>query len=93
LVDAVSVSLNTADPEQWLWLHRSMPAYRAGGFAGVLHFIRRCADLLPETAVTAVSLPGVNLEACRKLADSLGVRFRIRLELGEPPQGPAVSIQ
>ena len=82
-IEAVSVSLNTADPGEWVRLHRPRPQYREGGFESVLAFIWRCVMLLPETTVTAVRLPGMDLTRCRALADSLGARFRIRPYLGE----------
>jgi len=74
----VSVSLNTADPAQWLKLHRPRAEMRAKGFESVLEFIRSCvlADL--DTTVTAIELPGVDLASARRLAQSLGAGFRAR---------------
>lgn len=75
---AVSVSLNTADPAQWLKLHRPRVEMREHGYEAALEFIRGCvlADL--EVTVTAVELPGVDLQAVRRLAESLGAGFRAR---------------
>lgn len=75
---AVSVSLNTADPVQWLKLHRPRAEMREPGYEAVLEFIRACvlADL--AVTVTAVELPGVDLPAVRRLAASLGACFRAR---------------
>jgi len=80
-LDAVSVSLNTADPKQWLALHRPLAAYRTEGYAAVLSFISGCVKRKLDTAVTAVELPGVRRAAVRSLALSLGARFRPRPEL------------
>ncbi|RME37592.1 MAG: radical SAM protein, partial [Deltaproteobacteria bacterium] len=33
---------------------------------------------IPEVTASAVTLPGLDIEACRRLAASLGVRFRKR---------------
>ena len=77
-LDSVSVSLNTADPRQWLDLHNPLPAFAEKGFESVKEFIRDCAAAIPETVVTAVERPGVDLAACRRLAESLGARLRAR---------------
>lgn len=82
-LDAAAVSLNTADPDQWLELHAPLPAFRAGGFAGVLEFIRLCAASGLETTVTAVAQPGVDLKAVRRLSRGLRASFRARPFLGE----------
>ncbi|MBI3553378.1 MAG: radical SAM protein [Elusimicrobia bacterium] len=81
VLDAVSVSLNTADPEQWLALHRPRDAFAGNGFASVLSFISACVDRELETTVTAVDLPGVRVDEVRRLAKRLGARFRLRPEL------------
>ncbi|MBI4249763.1 MAG: radical SAM protein [Elusimicrobia bacterium] len=77
-IDSVSVSLNTADPKQWLSLMRPAAPYRKEGFESVLRFIRLCARLLPETCVTAVDLPEVDIAKCRSTARALGAKFRLR---------------
>lgn len=81
---AVSVSLNTADPVQWKKLHRPAPRLTEHGYEAVLDFIRACvlADL--GVTVTAVELPGVDLPAVRRLAESLGAGFRARPALAVP---------
>lgn len=75
---SVSVSLNTADPDQWLRLHRPRPEMREKGFESVLDFVRSCVLSDLTTTVTAVELPGVDLPAVRRLAASLGADFRAR---------------
>ena len=90
-IDSVRVSLNTADPAQWLKLHRPRPELRATGFKSVLGFVRSCVASGLDTTVTAVELPGVDLAAVRRLAASLGAAFlpRPRLsveELIDPPR-------
>lgn len=75
---AVSVSLNTADAAQWEQLHRPAPAYRAEGFRAAREFVERCVAVGLETRVTAVELPGVDLEAVESLAGRLGASFLAR---------------
>lgn len=77
-LNAVSVSLNTADPSQWAQMHEPQAAFARGGFEGVVEFTRACARAGLETTVTAIDLPGVDLEAVRRLSLSLGARFRLR---------------
>lgn len=74
----VSVSLNTADPGQWLRLHRPRPEMREKGFESVLDFVRSCVLSDLPTTVTAVVLPGVDVPAIRRLAESLGADFHAR---------------
>ena len=54
------------------------------GFAAVSDFIRLATDHIPEVIATAVTVPNVDIDACRKIAESLGAKFRVRdyTELG-----------
>jgi len=83
LVDSVHVSLNTADPAQWLTLMRPRPEYAQKGFKCVLDFIRDTALVIPETVATAIRDNGVDLEKFSALAKELGARPRIRARLEE----------
>lgn len=83
LVDAVNVSLNTADPAQWLELMNPAPEYRAGGFEAAVDFARKAAASLPRVTVTAVEDPRVDMGRREKLAGGLGAAFRVRPRLEE----------
>jgi TatD DNase family protein len=83
-VDAVSISLNTADPIQWRRLHVPQAAYAETGFDAALKFIEDCSRAGLDTTVTAVRLPGVNIAAVERLARTLGARFRLRPRLPVP---------
>ena len=85
LIDSVHVSLNTADPEQWLSLMRPMAPWAPTGFEKVKEFIREASLLLPEAFATAVEDKGIDLEKFKALAGRLGAepRFRPKLEEGE----------
>ena len=77
LVDAVSVSLNAENAQKYHRLCRS--PFGEKGFEGVLDFLREAKKVIPEVTATALTMPGVDLEACRKLAEEeLGVKFRPR---------------
>lgn len=77
-LDAVSISLNTADPVQWEALHRPQAAYKGRGFAAVLLFAQRCVECGIETRVTAVDQPGVDLKAVGDAARAVGAAFHAR---------------
>lgn len=77
LVDAVSVSLNAESPEKYQRLCRS--PFGEEGFRGILDFIREAKKVIPEVVATIVAMPGVDIEACRRLAEGeLGVKFKRR---------------
>ncbi len=77
LVDAVSVSLNAESPEKYQRLCRS--PFGEKGFFGVLDFIREAKKVIPEVVATVVEMPGIDVEACRRLAEEeLGVTFKRR---------------
>lgn len=77
IVDSLSVSLNAPDDESYRRICR--PDERSGAFAAVRDFIREARAFVPEVTATAVTFPGVDVEACRRLAvGELGVAFRAR---------------
>ena len=82
-IDVVSISLNTADSDQWLEMHNPLPEFQKDGFKSVLRFIQESSKAISDTTATAVELPGIDVEACRNLALSLGAKFRLRPLLDE----------
>jgi TatD DNase family protein len=76
LVDAVSVSLNAPDAETYQRLCRSK--FGESGFQAVKDFLAAAKQHIPSVTATAVGLPGIDLEACRKVAAGIGVEFRER---------------
>lgn len=81
LIDSVHVSLNTADPAQWLEMMRPMEPWAATGFEKVKEFIREASLLLPEAVATAVDEPGLDRDKFRQLAGRLGAEVRLRPRL------------
>ena len=77
LIQSVSVSLNGQDEETYN-RHCRPPLH--GAHRAVLDFVRRARKFVPEITLTAIDgLPGVDIDACRKIADDLGVGFRRRV--------------
>jgi TatD DNase family protein len=75
LADAVSVSLDAQDEETYNRVCR--PAF-SGAFAEVLNFLREAKLYIPDVKATVVEMEGVDVEKCRQLCDSLGVKLRVR---------------
>ena len=76
LVDAVSVSLNAQNAE--LYAQLSQPKFGPASYEAVKAFIKDAKNHIPDVTATVVSAPGVDLEACRKIAEELGAKYRIR---------------
>lgn len=76
LVDVVSVSLNTADPEQYRAL--CQPRFGPEAYAGMCDFIRSSVAHGLETICTVVEMPDIDIEAARERATSLGATLRVR---------------
>ncbi len=78
LIDEFSVSLNGENEKEYDEL--SKPNFK-GAYEEVKKFIKACAD--EKIAVTATVVEGyknrhLNLQACEKIANDLGAKFRVR---------------
>ena len=76
LVDSISVSLNASDPETYHQLCHT--PFGRDGFASVCAFLMAAPRFIPEVTATAVTVPGLDIAPVRRLAESLGVKFRER---------------
>lgn len=76
LVDSVSVSLNAPDAETYARICNT--PFGAAGFDAVCAFIQEAKQHIPVVVASAVTVPGVDIKACRRLAESLGAEFRVR---------------
>jgi GTP 3',8-cyclase len=74
-LNAVTVSLNAADPQTYDRLCRPMfsKAHRA-----IIQFAEQCVQLGIETALTAIDQPGADLPGCEAIAAAMGASFRAR---------------
>lgn len=75
-IDALSVSLNAADADQYQQLCRSK--FPEHGYQAVKDFLKLALQYIPEVTATAVSYPGVDINSCQRVAEELGVEFRAR---------------
>ncbi len=77
LVDIISVSLNAPDAATYQRICQS--ACGEAGYAAILDFLRAAPQHIPSVTATAVTLPGIDIAACRQVASGLGVEFRERI--------------
>jgi TatD DNase family protein len=75
LVDSISISLDAHDEETYNRVCR--PAFK-NAFQGIIDFIRVAKEFIPGVQLTVVTLPEVNVEKCKKIAEDLGVGLRVR---------------
>lgn len=76
-VDAISVSMNAQDEETY---NRHCRPKCSGAYPAMLEFVRLARDHVREVSVSAIDgLEGVDIEACARVADELGVAFRRRV--------------
>jgi TatD DNase family protein len=76
LVDCISVSLNAADAGTYARLCNT--PFGDSAFDGVCRFLTEARKHIPRVVASAVALPGLDMAAVRKVAESLGVEFRER---------------
>ncbi|NLG84997.1 MAG: YchF/TatD family DNA exonuclease [Firmicutes bacterium] len=79
IIDTVSVSLNAPDAETYNRLCRSR--YGKKAFPAVLSFLREAKKYIPRVVATVVETEGLDVEACRRLAEELGAEVRLRTRL------------
>lgn len=76
-VDALSISLNAQN--EALYEKHCRPKL-PGAYEAMLDFTRRAREHVPEIWLSAIDgLESVDIEACRKIAEELGVRFKRRM--------------
>lgn len=79
LFDSVSISLNAASAQEYVYL--CAPENGEAAYGVLLQFAKDCKAVIPEVALTIVA--GTTDEnRCRGIADSLGLPLRIRGRIG-----------
>lgn len=77
LVDEISISLNAPDAAHYQRICRS--TFGAEGYAAVKQFIQSATTSIPKVVASAVTVPGIDIEACAHICQELGVEFRPRI--------------
>jgi TatD family-associated radical SAM protein len=76
LIDALSISLNAQNADIY---NRHCRPKLPGSFEAMLDFVKRAREFVPDITLTAIDgLSGVDIPACEKIAQELGVKFRRR---------------
>ena len=79
LFDTVSISLNTSDPEEYLRVCH--PKFGLRSHQALIDFASECVRHVPDVVMTVVDEPATTKaeqEACRRIAESIGARLRVR---------------
>jgi TatD DNase family protein len=76
IVDTISISLNAADASTYQKLCNT--PFGAAGFESVIEFLRSAKAHIPTVVASAVTLPGLDIQAVRVLAKEIGIPFRER---------------
>ena len=75
LIDTICISLNTNIEEEYQKLCHSE---YDDPYPALISFIKKARGYIPDVMISIVGMPGIDVEACRKIADDLEVRFRVR---------------
>jgi TatD DNase family protein len=76
-VDTLSVSLNAPDSKGYQDMIKT--PFGDEAYPAILYFIKEAKKFVPKVVASVVGVPGLNVEACRRVAeDDLGVKFRVR---------------
>lgn len=78
LIDAVSISLNATDKEEYLKVVR--PRFGIGSYDAMLKFTKECTQYVPSVIMTVVDVVTSAEEQtlCRKICESVGATLRVR---------------
>ena len=78
LIDAVSISLNATNKEDYLEVVR--PKFGIESFDAMLQFTKDCTEYVPSVMMTVVDVVTTKeeQEKCREICESLGAIFRVR---------------
>ncbi|OGB87091.1 radical SAM protein [candidate division WOR-1 bacterium RIFCSPLOWO2_02_FULL_46_20] len=76
LIDFMSISLDAENAEVYERICR--PAFGKKAYPAVIEFIKEAKKYVPNVEASVVDLPAIDKKACEKIAQKLGVSFRVR---------------
>lgn len=76
LVDAISISLNAQNRKLFQKICHS--EFGEPAFDGIIEFAKEAKKYIPSVELTVVNIPDINIEETKKIADDIGVSFRVR---------------
>ncbi|MEA3466525.1 MAG: TatD family nuclease-associated radical SAM protein [Thermodesulfobacteriota bacterium] len=77
IVDEISISLNAPDAQHYQKICQS--SFGESSYAAVKEFIHLAPHYIPTVVASAVTVPGIDIDACERIATELGVEFRRRI--------------
>lgn len=78
LIDIVSISLNAKNAKEYNEI--CVSDYGEDGFFHMLDFAKKAKDYVPEVILSVVdTISKEDIEACRKIAEEIGVTYRVRI--------------
>lgn len=79
-IDAISISLNSSNPEIYENTVRPAPCYKGKAFNALLKFAEDAAKVVPNVTLSTVdtTISHEDEENCEKICKKLGVTYRIR---------------
>lgn len=91
LIDSVSISLNSADADDYDVLCR--PVFGKKAYSALLEFGRRCVGNIPEVQFSVVedTLSPENIEKCKEIVKQIGAKTRVRKYISENDKNPEVK--
>jgi TatD family-associated radical SAM protein len=87
-MDHVQVSINAPDSRTYVKLCR--PSFGEKTYASMIKFAERCLKYM-SVELSVVRVPGVDIEACRHIADRIGADFKVREYRGPAELLDAIS--
>lgn len=75
LIDSVSISLNAHDSETY---NKICNPVLPNAYEEVIEFIKDAKKYIPQVQITVVNLKEVDIKKCEDIANSLGVKLKIR---------------
>lgn len=77
-IDAISISLNSSDPE--IYEKNVRPIFKKEAFPALQTFAKNAVKFVPSVTMTTVAttITAEDEENCRELCKNLGVKYRIR---------------
>ena len=91
LVDKVSISLNSANAEEYDKLCK--PVFGSCAYDAIIQFGKHCVGNIPEVIFSVVedTLSYDDIEKCRKIVAEIGAKLRVRKFIDENDKNPEVK--
>ena len=76
LIDTICISLNAETAEKYEEICK--PVFGKKTYPALIQFIKDAKQVIPNVQVSIVESPDIDTEKCKKIAEELGVDFRVR---------------